>query len=46
MKETAIKNLASMEKWARKDMTKEIKEAERYKKELLEENKRDIIKKI
>ena len=45
MKETAIKNLASMEKWARKDMTKEIKEAERYKKELLEENKRDVIKK-
>ena len=35
----------SLEKWARKDMTKEIKAAEEFKKKLLEEKEVDVIKK-
>ena len=35
----------SLEKWARKDMTKEIKAAEEFKKKFNEENKVDVIKK-
>ena len=35
----------SLEKWARKDMTKEIKAAEEFKKKLMEEKGVDVIKK-
>ena len=47
VKESSDKKLpvASMEQWARKDLTQEIKAAETYKQKLIEENKHDVLKK-